>query len=62
MKKGLFFRTSFIVQKNKVGLPLVWGIARLHGGRVWVEESNDNGSALAVTLLLSASITDTVRR
>ena len=35
--------------------------ARLHGGRVWVEESNDNGSALAVTLLLSASITDTVR-
>ena len=45
-----------------LGLPLVWGIARLHGGRVWVEESNDNGSALAVTLLLSASITDTVRR
>ena len=45
-----------------LGLPLVWEIARLHGGRVWVEESNDNGSALAVTLLLSASITDTVRR
>ena len=44
-----------------LGLPLVWEIARLHGGRVWVEESNDNGSALAVTLLLSASITDTVR-
>ena len=45
-----------------LGLPLVWEIARLHGGRVWVEESNDNGSALAVTLLLSASITDAVRR
>ena len=45
-----------------LGLPLVWEIARLHGGRVWVEESNDNGSALAVTLPLSASITDTVRR
>ena len=45
-----------------LGLPLVREIARLHGGRVWVEESNDNGSALAVTLLLSASITDTVRR
>ena len=44
-----------------LGLPLVWEIARLHGGRVWVEESNDNGSALAVTLPLSASITDTVR-
>ena len=45
-----------------LGLPLVWEIARLHGGRVWVEESNDNGSALAVTLPLSASITDTGRR
>ena len=45
-----------------LGLPLVWEIARLHGGRVWVEESNDSGSVLAVTLPLSASITDTVRR
>ena len=44
-----------------LGLPLVWEIARLHGGRVWVEESNDSGSVLAVTLPLSASITDTVR-
>ena len=33
-----------------LGLPLVWEIARLHGGRVWVEESNDSGSVLAVTL------------
>ena len=45
-----------------LGLPLVWEIARLHGGRVWGGESNDNGSGLAVTLPLSASITDTVRR
>ena len=44
-----------------LGLPLVREIARLHGGRVWVEESNDSGSVLAVTLPLSASITDTVR-
>ena len=44
-----------------LGLPLVWEIARLHGGRGWVEESNDSGSVLAVTLPLSASITDTVR-
>ena len=44
-----------------LGLPLVWEIARLHGGRVWVEESNNSGSVLAVTLPLSAPITDTVR-
>ena len=44
-----------------LGLPLVWEIARLHGGRVWVEESNDSGSVLAVTLPLSAPITDTAR-
>ena len=44
-----------------LGLPLVWEIARLHGGRVWVEKSNDSGSVLAVTLPLSAPLTDTVR-
>ena len=44
-----------------LGLPLVWEIARLHGGRVWVEKSNDSGSVLAVTLPLSAPITATVR-
>ena len=44
-----------------LGLPLVWEIARLHGGRVWVEKSNDSGSVLAVTLPLSAPITDAVR-
>ena len=61
-----FFRVDKSLSRELGGaglaLPLVWEIARLHGGRVWVEESNDNGSALAVTLPLSASITDTVRR
>lgn len=33
-----------------LGLPLVWEIARLHGGRVWVERSSEEGSVLAVTL------------
>ena len=37
-----------------LGLPLVWEIARLHGGRVWVEESSEAGSMLAVTLPLCA--------
>ena len=37
-----------------LGLPLVWEIARLHGGRVWVEESSEAGSVLAVTLPLCA--------
>ena len=55
-----FFRVDKSLSRELGGaglaLPLVWEIARLHGGRVWVEESNDNGSALAVTLPLSASI------
>ena len=33
-----------------LGLPLVWEIARLHAGRVWVEKSSEEGSALTVTL------------
>ena len=41
-----------------LGLPLVWEIARLHGGRVWVEKSTDSGSVLAVTFPLSAPTTD----
>ena len=44
-----------------LGLPLVWEIARLHGGRVWVEESTDSGSVLAVTFPLSAPTTDAGR-
>ena len=44
-----------------LGLPLVWEIARLHGGRVWVEESTGSGSVLAVTFPLSAPTTDAGR-
>ena len=44
-----------------LGLPLVWEIARLHGGRVWVEKSTDSGSVLAVTFPLSAPTADTGR-
>ena len=44
-----------------LGLPLVWEIARLHGGRVWVERSTDSGSVLAVTFPLSAPTTDAGR-
>lgn len=33
-----------------LGLPLVWEIARLHAGRVWVEKSSEEGSVLTVTL------------
>ena len=33
-----------------LGLPLVWEIARLHGGRVWVEESSEAGTTIAVEL------------
>ena len=44
-----------------LGLPLVWEIARLHGGRVWVEKSTDSGSVLAVTFPLSAPTADAGR-
>ena len=44
-----------------LGLPLVWEIARLHGGRVWVEESTGSGSVLAVTFPLSAPTADAGR-
>lgn len=52
------FQPFFRVDKSRsreyggagLGLSLVWEIADLHGGRVWVEESNDSGSVLAVTL------------
>ena len=33
-----------------LGLYMVRQIARLHGGRVWVERSSEEGSVLAVTL------------
>ena len=52
------FQPFFRVDKSRsreyggagLGLSLVWEIADLHGGFVWVEESNDSGSVLAVTL------------
>jgi len=31
-----------------LGLSLVWEIAKLHGGAVWVEESSEKGSTIAV--------------
>ena len=33
-----------------LGLSLVWEIADLHGGTVWVEESSDKGATIAVEL------------
>ena len=33
-----------------LGLSLVWEIANLHGGSVWVEESSDKGTTIAVGL------------
>ena len=33
-----------------LGLSLVWEIAGLHGGAVWVEESSENGTSIAVEL------------
>ena len=33
-----------------LGLSLVWEIAELHGGSVWVEESSDKGTTIAVEL------------
>ena len=33
-----------------LGLALVWEIADLHGGSVWVEESSDKGTTIAVEL------------
>ena len=52
------FQPFFRVDKSRsreyggagLGLSLVWEIADLHGGFVWVEESSDSGSVLAVTL------------
>ena len=31
-----------------LGLSLVWEIANLHGGTVWVEESSGKGTTIAV--------------
>ena len=52
------FHPFFRVDKSRsreyggagLGLSLVWEIASLHGGSVWVEESSDRGTTIAVEL------------
>ena len=52
------FQPFFRVDKSRsreyggagLGLALVWEIADLHGGSVWVEESSENGTVIAVEL------------
>lgn len=52
------FQPFFRVDKSRsreyggagLGLSLVWEIADLHGGCVWVEESSDKGTTIAVEL------------
>ena len=54
------FQPFFRVDKSRsreyggagLGLSLVWEIADLHGGSVWVEESSDKGTTIAVGLPL----------
>ena len=52
------FQPFFRVDKSRsreyggagLGLALVWEIANLHGGSVWVEESSEKGTTIAVEL------------
>ena len=52
------FQPFFRIDKSRsreyggagLGLSLVWEIANLHGGSVWVEESSDKGTTIAVEL------------
>ena len=52
------FHPFFRVDKSRsreyggvgLGLSLVWEIANLHGGSVWVEESSDKGTTIAIEL------------
>ena len=52
------FQPFFRIDKSRsreyggagLGLSLVWEIANLHGGSVWVEESSDKGTTIAVGL------------
>ena len=54
------FQPFFRVDKSRsreyggagLGLSLVWEIADLHGGSVWVEESSDKGTTIAVELAI----------
>ena len=43
-------RLAVILGGAGLGLSLVWEIADLHGGSVWVEESSDKGTTIAVEL------------
>ena len=59
------FQPFFRVDKSRsreyggagLGLSLVWEIADLHGGSVWVEESSDKGTTIAVELPAGAKKT-----
>ena len=59
------FQPFFRVDKSRsreyggagLGLSLVWEIADLHGGSVWVEESSDKGTTIAVELPAGAEKT-----
>ena len=56
--KESIFQPFFRVDKSRsreyggvgLGLSLVWEIASLHGGRVFAEESSENGTVMLVTL------------
>ena len=58
MYQHSIFQPFFRVDKSRsreyggagLGLSLVWEIADLHGGSVWVEESSDKGTTIAVEL------------
>ena len=57
------FQPFFRVDKSRsreyggagLGLSLVWEIADLHGGSVWVEESSDKGTTIVVELPIQQS-------
>ena len=58
MYQHSIFQPFFRVDKSRsreyggagLGLSLVWEIADLHGGSVWVEQSSDKGTTIAVEL------------
>ena len=63
------FQPFFRVDKSRsreyggagLGLSLVWEIADLHGGSVWVEESSDKGTTIAVELPIQSYCTQNLR-
>ena len=58
------FHPFFRVDKSRsreyggagLGLSLVWEIADLHNGSVWVDESSENGSTIAVEFLTQHTV------